>query len=414
MSKRITHIFNHLPSFADWHKHPLAVPVVTFLVLFFVSMISFIFLSGEAIQPNDSKVVKLYVDGETRIVPTRAQTVGDMLKRSGIELREGDVTEPAVDSPIVDQDFNVNVYRAKPVTVTDDKGQKVTTKVIESNPSEMAKQAGVTVYPEDKVAFGAPDEALREGVIGAQVTIERATPAIINLYGNSIPVRTHAQTVGDLLTEKGIKTLEGDTIQPSPDTPVAENTQVFITSFGKQLATAEEVIPAPVEKTSDPNMPVGSSKVTEEGAPGRKIITYEIQLENGREVARRPIQEIIAQQPVKRVVSEGTKVIISNPSENVAIGQRLAAERGWTGEEWLCLYQLWQKESGWNHLSINRSSGAGGIPQSYPASKMAAAGADWQTNPATQIKWGLNYIAGKSNYKTPCGAWRYWQINHSY
>jgi hypothetical protein len=71
--------------------------------------------------------------------------------------------------------------------------------------------------------------------------------------------------------------------------------------------------------------------------------------------------------------------------------------------QWDCLYNLWMRESGWNVYAENTASGAYGIPQSLPGYKMASAGADWQTNPATQIKWGLGYIAAQ--YGTPCGAW---------
>ena len=69
--------------------------------------------------------------------------------------------------------------------------------------------------------------------------------------------------------------------------------------------------------------------------------------------------------------------------------------KGWDQSEYSCLVALWQKESGWNHFALNRSSGAYGIPQSLPAEKMASAGADWATNPETQIRWGLGYIEGR-------------------
>ncbi len=81
----------------------------------------------------------------------------------------------------------------------------------------------------------------------------------------------------------------------------------------------------------------------------------------------------------------------------------MAANYGWGEDQFGCLVALWQKESGWNYQAYNASSGATGIPQALPGSKMATAGADWQTNPATQIAWGLGYIAGR--YGTPCGAW---------
>lgn len=86
--------------------------------------------------------------------------------------------------------------------------------------------------------------------------------------------------------------------------------------------------------------------------------------------------------------------------------KRQLAGYGWGDDQFSCLVSLWEKESNWNHTAANPSSGAYGIPQSLPGNKMASAGADWQTNPATQIKWGLGYI--KDRYQTPCGAW-----NHS-
>lgn len=92
---------------------------------------------------------------------------------------------------------------------------------------------------------------------------------------------------------------------------------------------------------------------------------------------------------------------------NRELGRRMAAQRGWTGSQWQCLDQLWHHESGWNHQISNDLSGAHGIPQALPPEKMRTAGADWRTNPATQIAWGLDYIA--SRYGTPCAAWSFWQ-----
>jgi hypothetical protein len=99
---------------------------------------------------------------------------------------------------------------------------------------------------------------------------------------------------------------------------------------------------------------------------------------------------------------------------NIALAQQMAAARGWTGQEWNDLFALWQRESAgtWSPTVTNPTSGAYGIPQSLPASKMASAGADWQTNPATQIKWGLDYIAGR--YGTPSVAWQHEQSNNWY
>jgi hypothetical protein len=93
----------------------------------------------------------------------------------------------------------------------------------------------------------------------------------------------------------------------------------------------------------------------------------------------------------------------SNPAGAQAIAAEQVAARGWGSEQLGCLVALWNRESGWNVNAHNNSSGAHGIPQALPGSKMASAGSDWETNPATQIAWGLGYISGR--YGTPCGAW---------
>jgi hypothetical protein len=91
-----------------------------------------------------------------------------------------------------------------------------------------------------------------------------------------------------------------------------------------------------------------------------------------------------------------------DPGTAQAIGRDMVLARGWGEDQYACLVSLFNRESGWNVYAAN-PSGAYGIPQALPGSKMATAGADWATNPATQITWGLNYIAGR--YGTPCGAW---------
>ncbi|GAA1966449.1 hypothetical protein GCM10009717_36660 [Agromyces allii] len=98
----------------------------------------------------------------------------------------------------------------------------------------------------------------------------------------------------------------------------------------------------------------------------------------------------------------------NTPDGARATARSLAASMyGWGDDQFQCLDSLWAKESGWSYTAYNGSSGATGIPQSLPGSKMATAGADWETNAATQIKWGLGYIAG--SYGSPCSAWSHSQ-----
>jgi hypothetical protein len=80
----------------------------------------------------------------------------------------------------------------------------------------------------------------------------------------------------------------------------------------------------------------------------------------------------------------------------------LVLRQGWSEGQWSCLDSLWTRESGWSTYAVNSSSGAYGIPQALPDWKMASAGSDWRTNPITQIRWGISYIASK--YGSPCVA----------
>ena len=94
-----------------------------------------------------------------------------------------------------------------------------------------------------------------------------------------------------------------------------------------------------------------------------------------------------------------------DPGTAQAIAYELVSAAGHSDTEYRCLHALWMRESGWNHFAQNPSSGAYGIPQALPAAKMASAGADWATNPETQIRWGLGYIDAR--YGSPCAAWEH-------
>jgi len=100
-----------------------------------------------------------------------------------------------------------------------------------------------------------------------------------------------------------------------------------------------------------------------------------------------------------------------DPGTAQAIAYHMLASFGFSTDQFGCLNNIWSRESGWRWNAAN-ASGAYGIPQALPGSKMASAGPDWQTNPATQIRWGLGYIKGR--YGTPCNAWAFWQANGWY
>jgi hypothetical protein len=120
----------------------------------------------------------------------------------------------------------------------------------------------------------------------------------------------------------------------------------------------------------------------------------------------------------KKVAAPAAKPAAAKPAAAAITGTPLqiahtiATQEGLNQQQWVCLDSLWYQESKFQTNAHNRRSGAFGIPQALPASRMASAGADWRTNPATQIKWGLSYI--KVRYGTACNAWAHWKRDRWY
>jgi hypothetical protein len=124
-------------------------------------------------------------------------------------------------------------------------------------------------------------------------------------------------------------------------------------------------------------------------------------------------EEAAAQAAAQAAAAAAALAQANTPDGARAVARSLAASRyGWGDGQFSCLQSLWQKESGWNYKAYNKGGGATGIPQALPGSKMAAAGADWQTNAATQISWGLSYI--QRSYGSPCAAWAHSQAVNWY
>lgn len=125
-----------------------------------------------------------------------------------------------------------------------------------------------------------------------------------------------------------------------------------------------------------------------------------------------PPPEPTTSAPAAKRASWSPPFVAPDPGTAQAIAYAAVQARGWGDGEFACLVALWNKESGWRVNAYNKGSGAYGIPQALPGGKMASAGADWVTNPATQIAWGLGYIGGR--YGSPCGAWGHSQARGWY
>ena len=116
-----------------------------------------------------------------------------------------------------------------------------------------------------------------------------------------------------------------------------------------------------------------------------------------------PTPEPVAIESSSSSSSWAPPFVTPDPGTAQAIAYDMVRARGWGDDQFACLVALWNKESGWRVNAYNAGSGAYGIPQALPGSKMGSVAPDWETNAATQITWGLNYIGGR--YGNPCGAW---------
>ena len=198
------------------------------------------------------------------------------------------------------------------------------------------------------------------------------------------------------------------------------------TAITEKIEVVEESIPfETITKDVSDGASSTQNKILQEGEEGIKQITYKVKYQGDTEIERIKISEEVTKEPVNKIVQIKSNVISTRSeassratasarvatSGTVAEYQEYARERcydyGWSDYDFNCLVNLWYKESGWNPSCCNSSSGAYGIPQSLPASKMASAGADYLTNYKTQINWGLSYI--KSRYGSPSSAWSAFQ-----
>lgn len=386
----------------DLHKHPLVVPVVTFLVLFGVSLVAFVSFNATTLQPADSRVVNVYADGQSQTLPTRAKTVKDLLERLDIKLSDGDVVEPGLDTEILDDNFSVNVYRARPVTVID-AGKEVTVNTATQSPRSVAEEVGVTLFPEDNVKVEIPDNVIDEGSATEQLVIERSIPVKLVMYGQSYDIRTHAKTVGELIHDKGLDASDV-TVLPPADTLLTADMVVFVTYPDKNIVTVEEAIPNGEETVSDPELPTGQTKVRQEGSPGKKVVIYEVDKSDPAKKA--VLQTVIAAEPVNRIIAKGTKVIAGTVTGSKADWMRLA---GVDPSQYQYADYIIGRESGWNPAAVS-SNRCIGLGQRCNAQILISACPNWQTDPVCQMQHFSGYA--NSRYGSWQQAYNFWSVNH--
>lgn len=395
---RLARRFKHLGLLS---RHPFAVPLITFSFLLVISGgIYLVARSTDHLPPvNDANIVIVSDDGEQQIVPSKERTVGGLLAKLNVRLQEGDVVEPALSTTINQDQFRINVYRALPVQIVDT-SKRTFALSASKTPRAIARQTGTTVYPEDIIKAEPVQDFVKTGAIGEQVIIDRATPINVDLYGTPVVLRTHATTVGELIKEKKIKLIKDDQVIPAANTPITPGQQVSFLRTGVKTETVTEEIAMPVQKINDANLAYGTSAVRQQGAPGQQTVTYQIAITNNVETGRTAIQKVVTRQPVTQVEVVGTS--LSGIKGDMA-------RAGIAPGDFQYADYIIGRESGWRPTASN-PSGAYGLCQALPGSKMASAGSDWATNPVTQLRWCNGYATGR--YGSWAAAYSFWQTRH--
>lgn len=298
------------------------------------------------------KHVTFYDEGKKLTVKTDAATVADAIERANIIINDGDIVEPKLDASIDMDNFFINIYRAHPVLVRD----------------------------------GAVDKY----------------------------IMTASYDLKTIASEAGITIYDGDEIKPSPNTNFLEagaTTIYEVTRNGGRTVTVEQEIPF-AEKTEESyDLEPGTKEVKQLGEVGTKRINYNVLYVDGKEVSREVISEEIIRNPVDRITVVGVKKPTPSIRPEAATCAEWARQAGVSEADLAAAIDLIYHESGCRVNATNASSGAYGIPQALPGAKMASAGADWETNPVTQIRWMAGYVSRYGGWQ---GAINFWYAHGWY
>jgi len=235
------------------------------------------------------------------------------------------------------------------------------------------------------------------------LSVAAAASATAATWGQEAPARADgsAEITHGTLTHQGL----------TRDTAAR---QAAVRAGIRPEAMTQEAVVAPRLAVTDQIAGPIAETATEQGSAAWVQRAYQVRLAAvqqaiaqrkamAKAAAARAAQSQAARSQATAQSPAGTTDTTDTTGSPQQIAQAMLGSFGWSSSQFSCLDPLWAHESGWSVSAYNAGSGAFGIPQALPGSKMSTAGPDWQTNAATQITWGLDYIKG--TYGSPCGAW---------
>ena len=355
------------------------------------------------------KNVTVVVEGEARHVRTMSAAAAGTLRDAELTVGSHDVVAPSPQSRVHTGSV-VQLRRGR---------------LLELNVDGVSREVWTTDQTVDEalvhLGYGAAQptgvsRSQRLPLTPTQISLVMPKRVTVVVNGQRQTMQTTVPTVGALLSGMSLSLSAYDKISIPLSTQPVDGLTVRVKLVTLTVHTVISKVPYHVVSKPNPDAYKGTTKVLKAGKAGANRITYQYIYMDGKLVARHVAWVIAGAKPRTQIQSVGTKARPSSGStcgspvpagEAQQIAKQLVTARGWDGTQFGCLVDLWNRESHWNVHAGNPVTGAYGIPQALPGSKMATAGPDWQNNATTQIKWGLGYIA--SRYGTPCNAWAHSQ-----
>ncbi len=403
-------------------------------------------VGGTVAWTSLDKTVHLFVDGHEQSVHTTAANVGDILDGAGYHIGAHDLVAPSAGSHV--GDGGTIVFKRGRLLRLDVDGADRLVWTTAPTVARALDQLGFST-----ASFTSVSRSRRLPLGATDITLRTPKQVTVVHDGTVTKVISTDPTVGRLLDDIAVRVDADDRVSLPAWTPLTDGETVTVQRVVHTTLTTTLQLPFRRTSRQDASLAAGTTRLAPAGRAGLAKILWAVVYVDGKLIGKTKVRTVIERHPVTRVRVIGTEQPKPKPKPKPkpapvrsgggggggggggsrpptrprpsppprgpapapgsarAIARSMLADFGWATSQFGCLDNIWSRESGWR-VNAASPSGAYGIPQALPGSKMASAGPDWQTSAATQIKWGLGYISAR--YNSPCGAWSFWQAHGFY
>jgi len=345
--------------------------------------------------------VEILIGDHSTQLNTTSKDVDGVLLAAGISLGTHDRVTPSIESK-VSNGSTIVVSRGHLLALRVD-GRASQVWVNASSVGDAVTQLG---YATDDYVSVPRGVLLSFGVTALSISTPKHLT--VKVDGRLMQVVSAGPTVRAAIADTGVAISGEDLVSVPLGSEVVNGEVIAVRRVSYKIVVELRSIPFRVLIRHDPSMYLGQRRISVRGMTGQSSIRSRLRCVGGRLASKVALRTVVVRRPVTEVEQVGTRPTPpafpaqASPSQAQQVATGMMSAHGWNGTQVDCLFNLWSKESGWRFDAAN-PSGAYGIPQALPADKMAAAGADWQTDARTQMTWGLGYIAAV--YGDPCDAW---------